>query len=127
MSKTERFNVVVQVEKKAYQPGSPVPIGTKDGISREEADNIRANFGDWTGGIDVAPSGAPSTADIDDLRTRLDAVTKERDALAAEKDRLTAENARLDGEATQLTNDNSTLAEHVASLQGQVEKLTAPK
>jgi len=127
MSKTERFNVVVHADKKTYQPGVPVPIGTKDGISREDADNIRANFGDWTGGPDAAPSGAPSTADTDDLRARLDAVTKERDGLTADKDRLTAENARLEGEATQLTTDNSTLAGHVTKLEAQVEKLTAPK
>lgn len=109
MSKTERFNVTVQTEHRTYKPGEPVPVGTDEGISKEEVARLRDNFGDWLG-PDVN-SIATAGVDTDELQSQIDSVTTERDQLQGEKDRLTAENARLEGEIAQRGKDNKATRE----------------
>lgn len=132
--KTEQFNATVKVGKKSYAPGEPVPIGT-GGITAEEADNIRKNFGTWTGSPDAkATATGPSSVDLDKLRDRLEKLSAENDKLSADNDRLTAERDSAIGDRDallkqneQLETDNATLAGEVTKLQAEIEKLKAPK
>ncbi|WP_026616388.1 hypothetical protein [Ensifer aridi] len=131
--KTEQFNVTVKVGKKSYKPGDPVPVGT-GGLSVEEAENLRATFGAWTGGPDAKASAAGASVDLDKLREGLEKLSAENDKLSADNDRLTAErDSAISDRSTllkqneQLEEDNATLAGEVKKLQAEVEKLTAPK
>ncbi|RVI02618.1 hypothetical protein CN205_25805 [Sinorhizobium meliloti] len=132
--KTEQFNATVKVGKKSYAPGEPVPVGT-GGITAEEAENIRKNFGAWAGSPDAkaAPAG-PSSVDLEKLREKLEKLSAENDKLVADNDRLTAERDSAIGDRNtllkqneQLETDNATLAGEVTKLQAEIEKLKAPK
>ncbi|MDE3830257.1 hypothetical protein LOF21_14970 [Sinorhizobium meliloti] len=129
--KTEQFNVTVKVGKKSYRPGEPVPVGT-GGITVEEAENFRKNFGAFTAGPDA--KAGPSSIDLDKLREALEKLSTDNDKLLADNDRLTAERDSAIGDRDallkqneQLETDNATLAGEVTKLQAEIEKLKAPK
>ncbi|RVL48999.1 hypothetical protein [Sinorhizobium meliloti] len=129
--KTEQFNVTVKVGKKSYAPGEPVPVGT-GGITAEEAENFRKNFGAFTAGPE-ATAAAPSI-DLDRLREAIERLSADNDKLSADNDRLTAERDSAIGDRNtllkqneQLEADNATLAGEVTKLQAEIEKLKAPK
>lgn len=103
--KTEQFNVTVKVGKKTYRPGDPVPVGT-GGITVEEAENFRKNFGAFTAGPEATSAAPVPSVDLDRLR---EAIEK----LSADNDKLSA--------------DNATLAAEVTKLQAEIENLKAPK
>jgi FtsZ-binding cell division protein ZapB len=129
--KTEQFNVTVKVGKKSYAPGEPVPVGT-GGITAEEADNFRKNFGAFTAGPDT--KAGPGSIDLDKLREAQEKLSTDNDKLSADNDRLTAERDSAIGDRDallkqneQLETDNATLAGEVTKLQAEIEKLKAPK
>ncbi|MDE3789628.1 hypothetical protein I7G86_03080 [Sinorhizobium meliloti] len=129
--KTEQFNVTVKVGKKSYRPGDPVPVGT-GGITAEEAENFRKNFGAFTAG--PAAKASPGSIDLDKLREGLEKLSADNDKLSADNDRLTAERDSAIGDRStllkqneQLETDNATLAGEVTKLQAEIKKLTAPK
>ena len=137
--KTEQFNVTVTLGKKVYKPGEAVPVGTSGGLSEDEVKNLRANFGDYTGGPDVSGAPLPSNADLAKIRDEFAKLTAERDDLLGDVDRLTAErdtsienskalqkqNETLETDNDQLGKDNALLADQVKALQGQVKTLEA--
>ncbi|UTV37639.1 hypothetical protein MYG64_04800 [Ensifer adhaerens] len=137
--KTDQFNVTVTLGKKVYKPGEAVPVGTSGGLSDDEVKNLRANFGDYTGGPKVSEGPAPSNADLGKIRDEFTKLTNERDELLGKVDRLTAErdtaienskalqkqNEGLETETDQLSKDNQVLADQVKALQGQVKILEA--
>ncbi|RVI86896.1 hypothetical protein CN188_04200 [Sinorhizobium meliloti] len=129
--KTEQFNVTVKVGKKSYAPGEPVPVGT-GGITVEEAENFRNNFGAFT--ADPAAKASSGSIDLDKLREGLEKLSADNDKLSADNDRLTAERDSAIGDRStllkqneQLETDNATLAGEVTKLQAEIEKLKAPK
>jgi outer membrane murein-binding lipoprotein Lpp len=129
--KTEQFNVTVKVGKKSYAPGEPVPVGT-GGITAEEADNFRKNFGAFTAGSDA--KAGPGSIDLEKLREALEKLSTDNDKLSADNDRLTAERDSAIGDRDallkqneQLETDTATLAAEIAKLQAEIEKLKAPK
>lgn len=129
--KTEQFNVTVKVGKKSYAPGEPVPVGT-GGITAEEAENFRKNFGVFTADPDA--KAGPGSIDLDRLREGLEKLSADNDKLSADNDRLTAERDSAIGDRNtllkqneQLETDNATLAGEVTKLQAEIEKLKAPK
>ncbi|RVM74336.1 hypothetical protein CN126_21775 [Sinorhizobium meliloti] len=131
--KTEQFNVTVKVGKKSYAPGEPVPVGT-GGITAEEAENFRKNFGAWTAGPDATPTAPVPSVDLDKLREAIEKLSADNDKLSADNDRLTAERDSAIGDRNtllkqneQLEADNATLAAEVTKLQAEIEKLTAPQ
>lgn len=90
--RTEKFNIAVKFGGEMLLPGTPVPVGGKDGLDEAEAKRLQEAFGLWSGGPD-ANEGVD-----DDAAVALATVTEDRDRLAAEVDRLTAENGRVEGE-----------------------------
>ncbi|MDE4620865.1 hypothetical protein [Sinorhizobium meliloti] len=131
--KTEQFNATVKVGKKSYAPGEPIPVGT-GGITAEEAENIRKNFGAWAGSPDAKAAAGPSSVDLEKLREKLEKLSAENDKLVADNDRLTAERDSAIGDRNtllkqneQLETDTATLAAEIAKLQAEIEKLKAPK
>lgn len=90
--RTEKFNIAVKFGGAMLLPGTPVPVGGKDGLDEAEAKRLQDAFGLWNGGPN-ANEGAD-----DDAAAALAAVTEDRDRLAAEVDRLTAENGHVEGE-----------------------------
>ncbi|WP_421581128.1 hypothetical protein [Shinella sp. M31] len=90
--RTEKFNIAVKFGGAMLLPGTPVPVGGKDGLDDAEARRLHEAFGIWNGGPD-ANEGAE-----DDASAALAIVTEDRDRLAGEVDRLTAENSRVEGE-----------------------------
>ncbi len=131
--KTEQFNVTVKVGKKTYRPGEPVPVGT-GGLTAEEAENFRKNFGAFTAGHEATAAVPAPSVDLDRLREAIEKLSAENDKLAADNDRLTAEHDSAIGDRDallkqneQLETDNATLAGEVTKLQAEIEKLKAPK
>ncbi|WP_457662816.1 hypothetical protein [Sinorhizobium medicae] len=131
--KTEQFNVTVKVGKKSYAPGEPVPVGT-GGITAEEAENFRKNFGAFTAGPDATSAAPVPSVDLDRLREAIEKLSADNDKLSADNDRLTAERDSAIGDRNtllkqneQLETDNATLAGEVTKLQAEIEKLTAPQ
>ncbi|RVG87151.1 hypothetical protein CN221_29305 [Sinorhizobium meliloti] len=131
--KTEQFNVTVKVGKKSYRPGEPVPVGT-GGITVEEAENFRKNFGVFTAGPDATAAAPVPSVDLDRLREAIEKLSADNDKLSADNDRLTAErDSAISDRSTllkqneQLEADNATLAAEVTKLQAEIEKLTAPQ
>ncbi|MDW9726492.1 hypothetical protein GOB91_30080 [Sinorhizobium meliloti] len=131
--KTEQFNVTVKVGKKSYAPGEPVPVGT-GGITAEEAENFRKNFGAFTAGPEATAAAPVPSVDLDRLREGLEKLSADNDKLSADNDRLTAERDSAIGDRStllkqneQLETDNATLAGEVTKLQAEIEKLKAPK
>ncbi len=131
--KTEQFNVTVKVGKKTYRPGEPVPVGT-GGITVEEAENFRKNFGAFTAGPDATSAAPVPSVDLDKLREAIEKLSADNDKLSADNDRLTAERDSAIGDRStllkqneQLETDNATLAAEVTKLQAEIEKLKAPK
>ncbi|RVG42500.1 hypothetical protein [Sinorhizobium meliloti] len=131
--KTEQFNATVKVGKKSYAPGEPVPVGT-GGITAEEAENIRKNFGAFTAGPDATSAAPVPSVDLDRLREAIEKLSADNDRLSADNDRLTAERDSAIGDRNtllkqneQLEADNATLAAEVTKLQAEIEKLTAPQ
>lgn len=135
--KTEKFNVTVTLGKKVYRPGEPVPVGASGGLSDDEVKNLRANFGEYSGGPDASEGPIPSSADLAKIRDEFAKLTSERDELQGDVDRLTAErdtavenskalqkqNESLETETDQLSKDNQVLADQVKTLQAEVDKL----
>lgn len=131
--KTEQFNVTVKVGKKSYRPGEPVPVGT-GGITAEEAENFRKNFGAFTADSDGKAAAPVPSVDLERLREAIEKLSADNDKLSADNDRLTAERDSAVGDRNtllkqneQLETDNATLAGEVTKLQAEIEKLTAPK
>ncbi|RVI86663.1 hypothetical protein CN186_31785 [Sinorhizobium medicae] len=131
--KTEQFNVTVKVGKKSYAPGEPVPVGT-GGITAEEAENFRKNFGTFTAGPEATAAAPVPSVDLDKLREAIEKLSADNDKLSADNDRLTAERDSAIGDRStllkqneQLETDNATLAGEVTKLQAEIEKLKAPK
>ncbi|MDX0964142.1 hypothetical protein GOE06_11100 [Sinorhizobium medicae] len=131
--KTEQFNVTVKVGKKTYRPGEPVPVGT-GGITAEEAENFRKNFGAFTAGPESTAAAPVPSVDLDRLREAIEKLSADNDRLSADNDRLTAERDSAIGDRStlleqneQLETDNATLAAEVTKLQAEIEKLKAPK
>lgn len=124
MSKTERFPVTVQTEHKSYAPGEPVPVGGERGISTDEVANLRANFGDWTGGPEVN-AHFPTGLDAVELQSQIDTVTRERDELQGEKDRLIAENSRLSGEIDQRSKEPKSAKAELGKLRAENSRLSS--
>ena len=134
MSKTEKFNVTVKCGGKIYAPGKPVPVGGKAGLTDDDITNLRANFGDWTGGPE---SGAQTqSAEVANLQATIDTIRDERDMLLeraseAEKELYAAQTELRKGsdaalvssieavtkERDQLIDDNKVLADRVAALE----------
>ncbi len=131
--KTEQFNVTVKVGKKSYRPGEPVPVGT-GGITAEEAENFRKNFGAFTAGPEATSAAPVPSVDLDRLREAIETLSADNDKLSADNDRLTAERDGAIGDRNtllkqneQLETDTATLAAEIAKLQAEIEKLKAPK
>ncbi|WP_457662064.1 hypothetical protein [Sinorhizobium medicae] len=131
--KTEQFNVTVKVGKKSYRPGDPVPVGA-GGITAEEAENFRKNFGAFTAGPEATSAAPVPSVDLDRLREAIEKLSADNDKLSADNDRLTAERDSAIGDRStllkqneQLETDNATLAAEVTKLQAEIEKLKAPK
>lgn len=133
-TKTEKFNVTVKCGDKTYAPGKPVPVGGKTGLSDADVANLRANFGDWTGGPET---GAQTQSnEVANLQATLDTIRDERDMLLeraseAEKELFAAQTELRKGadatlvsrieavtkERDQLIDDNKVLADRVAALE----------
>lgn len=131
--KTEQFNVTVKVGKKSYRPGEPVPVGA-GGITVEEAENFRKNFGSFAADPDGKAAAPVPSVDLDKLREAIEKLSADNDKLSADNDRLTAERDSAIGDRStllkqneQLETDNATLAAEVTKLQAEIEKLTAPQ
>ncbi|WP_322886481.1 hypothetical protein U8C40_03025 [Sinorhizobium medicae] len=124
--KTEQFNVTVKVGKKTYAPGEPVPVGT-GGITAEEAENFRKNFGAFTAGPDATSAAPVPSVDLDKLREAIDKLSADNDRLTAERDSAIGDRNTLLKQNEQLETDNATLAGEVTKLQAEIEKLTAPQ
>lgn len=139
MSKTELFNVTVKAGGKHYRPGKPVPIGGKDGLSVEDAERIRNEFGDFTGSPDVQePAGLLGQAEIDALNQRNDTLVAEKrelesklkektsayDRLVSDHSTLSAKHAKLAEEHEQLGADNTEIIESVQQLEKEKAALT---
>lgn len=131
--KTEQFNVTVKVGKKSYRPGEPVPVGA-GGITVEEAENFRKNFGSFAADPDGKAAAPVPSVDLDKLREAIEKLSADNDKLSADNDRLTAERDSAIGDRStllkqneQLETDNATLAGEVTKLQAEIEKLTAPQ
>lgn len=90
--RTEKFNIAVKFGGAMLLPGTPVPVGGKDGLDEAEAKRLHEAFGLWSVGPD-ANEGAD-----DDAAVALATVTEERDRLVAEVDRLMVESSRVEGE-----------------------------
>lgn len=128
-TKTEKFNVTVKCGGKTYAPGRPVPVGGKAGLSDEDIANLRANFGDWTGGPESGTQAQSN--EVTNLQATIDTIRDERDMLLdraaeAEKALFAAEaGLRERGDALgavtkerdQLIDDNKVLADRVAALE----------
>ncbi len=117
--RTERFNATVKLGGKTYLPGRPVPVGGKDGMSAEEVENIRHNFGDYLTGTALTSDTGPTSTEADhsvrDLRIKtLEAEKHELEARLAAKtelyDKLVIDHSKL-GE------DNLVLVERVQQLE----------
>ncbi len=131
--KTEQFNVTIKVGKKSYAPGDPVPVGT-GGITAEEAEKFRKNFGSFAADPDGKAAAPVPSVDLEKLRDAIEKLSADNDKLSADNDRLTAERDSAIGDRSallkqneQLEADNATLAVEVTKLQAEIEKLTAPK
>nr|WP_250811657.1 hypothetical protein [Neorhizobium tomejilense] len=127
-SRTERFNATVKAGKKSYAPGTPVPIGGKDGISAEEAENIRHNFGDYTGGPQVEGAAGAALADAE-----ISARDSQIETLLAEKRELEAKLADKTGlydklviDHTKLGEDNLALGKRLEATEAENVKLKKP-
>lgn len=138
----EKFNVAVKFDGKMQPPGTPIPVGGKNGLSEEEAQNLREAFGTWLGG----PVANEHAAEDEALSATIVSLTDERDQLSGEVDRLKAENDRLttdlakaklapsgrstadlDAEkkrAAALEGENRTLVEDNKTLSDEVKRLT---
>ncbi|MDX0469661.1 FtsZ-binding cell division protein ZapB [Sinorhizobium meliloti] len=124
--KTEQFNVTVKVGKKTYRPGEPVPVGT-GGITAEEAENFRKNFGAFTAGPESTAAAPVPSVDLDRLREAIEKLSADNDRLTAERDGAIGDRNTLLKQNEQLETDNATLAAEVTKLQAEIEKLTAPQ
>ncbi|MDX1100468.1 hypothetical protein GOL81_13770, partial [Sinorhizobium medicae] len=106
--KTEQFNVTVKVGKKSYRPGEPVPVGT-GGITAEEAENFRKNFGAFTAGPESTAAAPVPSVDLDRLREAIEKLSADNDKLSADNDRLTAERDSAIGDRNTLLKQNEQL------------------
>jgi hypothetical protein len=115
--KTVKLNVQVKLAKKAYQPGEPVPVGGKDGLSDDDVSRLTESFGLYTGDAVIGTPAETADADLAERDRRIAVLEAEKAEALEELKTARDEAEALKGQLAEAEADTGVLAARVKELE----------
>ena len=115
--KTVKLNVQVKLAKKTYQPGEPVPVGGKDGLSDDDVSRLTESFGLYAGDAVIGTPSETSDADIADRDRRIAVLEAEKSEALEELKTARGETEALKEQLAEAEADTGVLAARVKELE----------